>query len=78
MSSNAVYSRSEQFKRGAVAGFYDAVSDEGIRYIDDLLRFGVRTTDDDDFMSGYRHGRAERRQAFTRQIGGGAALSVAA
>jgi hypothetical protein len=78
MIKSAVFSESEQFKRGAIAGFYDAVSDDGLRYIDDLLRFGVRGKDDADFMSGYRHGCAERRQAASSQLVDNYSLFIAA
>jgi hypothetical protein len=61
MVNTEVYSASEKFKYGWVAGFYDALTDDGMRYLDDVLRYGVGDNGDrKDFMAGYRAGRRAR------------------
>jgi hypothetical protein len=55
-----IYSKPEKFKYGWVAGFYDALSDDGRRYLDDILRYGARDGDDESFIAGYRAGRQAR------------------
>jgi hypothetical protein len=62
MTTFTLYNKSEKFKQGCIAGFYDARSDDGLRYLDDILRYGVR--DDEDraaFLAGYRAGQRTRR-----------------
>ena len=56
-----VWSESEKYKEGWVTGFYDSRSDDGLRYLDDILRYGVRSPDDHSFMAGYRAGQQARR-----------------
>ena len=56
-----VYTQSDAFKSGWVAGFYDARSDDGMRYLDDILRYGSRSDDERSFMAGYRAGKQARR-----------------
>jgi hypothetical protein len=61
MNSCVVYNKSEQFKQGCIAGLYDAKSDDGLRYLDDILRYGVEGREDRaEFLAGYRAGRALR------------------
>jgi hypothetical protein len=63
MQTLEVYTKSEKFKFGWTAGLYDARSDDGMRYLDDILRYGVRSDDDQSFMEGYRAGQRARRNA---------------
>jgi hypothetical protein len=60
MSTEQIYTRPNKFKSGWVAGFYDAFSDDGQRYLRDVQRFGVDARQEDDFMSGYREGLRAR------------------
>ena len=57
----AVHDKSERFKLGWVAGFYDALSDDGAKYLDEILRHGLRDQEQVDFITGYRNGLAQRR-----------------
>ena len=61
MSPASVYDETERFKRGWVAGFYDALSDEGARWLGGILLYGVSTDDQAQFIAGYQKGRAFRR-----------------
>ena len=36
------------------------MSDDGRRYLDDILRYGARDGDDKSFIAGYRAGRQTR------------------
>lgn len=60
MKNIEIHSKPEQFKYGWVAGFYDALSDDGLRYMDDILRHGPRDRNDKAFIAGYRAGRSAR------------------
>ena len=55
-----VHTQSASFRKGWVAGFYDAKSDEGVRYVDELLRYGIRTHEQREFIDGYRTGQRLR------------------
>ena len=58
-----VWPQPEKYKEGWVAGFYDARADDGLRYLDDILRYGPRTCDEQSYLAGYRAGRQARRGA---------------
>jgi hypothetical protein len=60
MQNVEVYTQSERFKYGFVAGFYDALADDGLRYLNDILRYGVHDGDEASLMAGYRAGRRAR------------------
>jgi hypothetical protein len=60
MTNVEVYNKSEKFKHGWIAGFYDALSDDGLRYLDAILRYGPCEGDEEAFMAGYRAGRLSR------------------
>lgn len=61
MQNVAVYAEADRFKSGWIAGFYDARTDDGLRYLDDILRYGVRNDDDRArFLAGYRAGQMAR------------------
>jgi hypothetical protein len=61
MIDKEIHSKSESFKSGWASGFYDALSDDGVRYIDEILRYGIRGYDEQAFLDGYRSGRQARR-----------------
>jgi hypothetical protein len=61
MPHPSVHTQSERFKQGFAAGFYDAISDDGARYLDDVMRYGVRDVTHAEFIHGYRYGRLSRR-----------------
>ena len=56
-----IYTKSDKFKYGWVTGFYDAKTDEGVRCLDDVLRYGPHSGDNQAFMAGYRAGQQARR-----------------
>jgi hypothetical protein len=58
--TDKVYNKPEKFKHGWVAGFYDAHSDDGLRYLNDILRYGPQDGDHESFIAGYRAGRQAR------------------
>ena len=60
MTNIEIYSKPEKFKYGWVAGFYDALSDDGLRYLNEILRYGPRDYDDASFIAGYHAGRQKR------------------
>jgi hypothetical protein len=62
-----LYTHSEDFRKGWVAGFYDARTDECLRYLDEILRYGLRTEKDQAFFDGYRMGRQFRVGRTVRQ-----------
>ena len=53
MTNIEIYDKPEKFRYGWVAGFYDARSDDGLRY-------GLGSGDDEVFLAGYRAGRQAR------------------
>jgi len=55
------FNRSAAFRLGYIAGFYDAVADDGSRYLEDMMRFGLAYKEQPDFLEGYRIGRRLRR-----------------
>ncbi|HEX2453139.1 MAG TPA: hypothetical protein VHI99_05530 [Vicinamibacterales bacterium] len=61
MQKPIVYAECEKFKLGWVAGFYDARADDGLRYLDDVLRYGVCDVEQESFLAGYRAGVCARR-----------------
>ena len=68
MPDRSIYTESERFKQGSVAGFYDARSDDGLRYLDDILRFGIQSDDQHQFMVGYRYGQQMRLGLFIPKV----------
>jgi hypothetical protein len=50
----------EDFQRGRIGGFYDALPDEGARYLDDLLRYEPRIERVRSFLDGYCIGQRLR------------------
>lgn len=57
-----LHTQSEALKLGWVAGFYDALTDDGLKYLDDFCRYGVNgDRARADFMAGYSAGREARR-----------------
>lgn len=63
MQHTLVHTQSERFKLGWSAGFYDAFSDDGLRYLDEILRYGLNTDEQREFLSGYDAGRSYRRRS---------------
>src|SRR5690349_4177819 len=61
MGQLMVYTQSASFKSGWVAGFYDALSDDGLRYLDEILRHGLKSDEQRDFLAGYCAGQRVRR-----------------
>jgi hypothetical protein len=55
-----IYNKPHKFKYGWAAGFYDALSDDGRRYLDEIRRYGLRDCNDESFIAGYRAGRKAR------------------
>ncbi|HUG16837.1 MAG TPA: hypothetical protein VMM78_17655 [Thermomicrobiales bacterium] len=52
--------QSSRFRAGWMAGFYDAKFDDGLRYLEGMLRHGVRSELEQEFLEGYREGRRFR------------------
>ncbi len=63
-----VYSKLEKFKYGWVAGFYDALPDDGLHYLKEILRYGPRDGDQAAFMAGYRAGQRARRGHYPEPV----------
>jgi hypothetical protein len=62
MTPKRVCDQPEPYRTGWVAGFYDGFCDDGLRYLDDILRYGVQGDQCRAlFLSGYREGRVARR-----------------
>jgi len=51
---------SQKYREGWVAGWYDSLGGDGMRYLDDMLRRGADTADEKSFMEGYRDGSQRR------------------
>jgi hypothetical protein len=69
MRTMKIYAKADAYKLGCVAGFYDALPDEGQRYLDDILRYGVEGHEDRaQFLAGYRAGCAARRDESSSAI----------
>lgn len=56
MDSIDVHTQSDQFRCGWAAGFYDALSHEGLRLIDEVLRSACPSDASQDFVAGYKYG----------------------
>ena len=60
MTNSQVYKKPEAFKYGWTAGFYDAKSDDGHRYWENIMRYGPRDDQNRLFIAGYRAGQRAR------------------
>ena len=79
MRAMEIYAKPESFKLGWVAGLYDARADDGQRYLDDILRYGVQGHEDRaQFLAGYRAGLALRRGQPLHEVLGRDAVPAAA
>jgi hypothetical protein len=58
METIEIHTRGERFTYGFAAGFYDALADDGARYLDEIRRYGAG--DAEDLSAGYRAGRLAR------------------
>jgi hypothetical protein len=57
--------RSDSYQTGRTDGYTDPTSDDDVLSVsrgrlDDILRFGVRTEADQDYIDGFRDGKAAR------------------
>jgi hypothetical protein len=60
-----VFGKSERFRDGFMAGFYDALADDGLRYLDEIWCYATRDGDEEHLKAGYRAGRLARLGALT-------------
>ena len=60
MENAPVFLQSKTYKLGFAAGFYDAFSDDGVKYLDEIRRFGLGDDQGAQFWAGYGRGRAMR------------------
>jgi hypothetical protein len=56
----SIYNTLEAFKYGWVAGLYDALADDGLRYTKDILPFARGDANEPSYLAGYRSGRQAR------------------
>jgi len=60
MNRAQIRNRPEEFKLGWVAGLYDAKSDDGLRYRNNVLVSRLPSANDRSFLAGYRAAQKKR------------------